>query len=293
MESLKLLGFLIVLFFIPLESALAVSVEVSGLPQTLNIEDETVVNVKVTGAQSDTSNYLRGAFYLPGTTSYFGYTFNHIGDWFNGSPSDPKKFLQIQINSQGEWEGELKVKPDSADSGFKGNGNYSFKVGRYTENGTAVSTWSNELGVSLTGSEPTPTWTPTLTNIPTPTKAPTPTKTPIPTKTPTPSKAPTNTPTPTPNTTSKLVSSAKIPTIKLEKAVAGTISASNVSLETESDVDTKEEKKSNADTLKKDDKEQIISSNHKMPIIAGVTFLCSACGILAYRKYKDKKALDI
>lgn len=163
----------------------AAIVEFSGTQSSFQKEQEAVIDVKISGAAANTLNYLRAAFYPDSTTSYFGYTFNHLSEWYNGaSPIDPKKFLQIQISGEGTWSGQLKIKPDISSTYFKGNGSYLLKVGRYTANGTSVTDWSASTEVTIIGVDPTPT--PTNTPAPQPTNAPT--------STPTPSKKPTPTP---------------------------------------------------------------------------------------------------
>lgn len=288
MRLLILILFLANFFFGVVKTSDAVTIEILNTPASIEKDNETSVDVKVSGAQVNTLNYLRGAFYIKNTTSYFGLTFNHESNWFNGSPSDPKKFLKIEIDSDGKWEGQLRIKPDISDSGFKGNGNYAFKVGRYTENGTAVSNWSNEVEINLVGNDPTPTITPTATKTPIPTKTPASTKTPVPTKSPTPAKAslpPTKTPTIT-----KSLNDMKDP-VKLASSV--TTQSSNLENQKSQQVLSEETEISPTGKIKEEAKEQILSSNNRMPIVAGVLFLCSACGILAYRKYKQEKEMEI
>lgn len=277
---------LIILFY-SAGHVFAVDIETSNFPPNINQEEETIFDVKISGAQSNTLNYLRGAF-KSGTSSYFGYTFNHNNEWFNGSPSDPKKFLQIQINADGGWEGQLRVKPDIADSAFKGNGIYSFKVGRYTENGSAVSTWSEDFSVELTGNEPTPTITPTPTKAPTPTKVPTPTKL----NTPTPTIKITASPTQQASPTYKIVNEKLTINKEVEK---NSSSSSETSTFVNKSVlgENIEENIAPTKPIKVDIKEQKNTSGDRMPIIAGVSFLCSACVILAYRKYKAAKEVDM
>lgn len=205
---ITLIAVFIFLFYSPIvELVFAVAVNVSNVPASVSEDQEFTVSVSVTGAASNTNNYLRGAFYSDtAPSSYFGYTFNHLGTWYNGTPSpiDPHQFLEIQIGSDGSWSGDVRVKPDTSSNYFGGSGNYYFKVGRYTTNGTSVSPWSNSNLLTINAPTPTQTPTPVPTNTPTPTLAvtatptKTPTPTPKPTNTPTPNKIPTPTKTPTP-----------------------------------------------------------------------------------------------
>ncbi|MFI5265698.1 MAG: hypothetical protein ACHQT7_03055, partial [Candidatus Levyibacteriota bacterium] len=151
-------------------NAFAATVEFSNAQGTFQKEQETAIDIRVSGAAANTSNYLRAAFYPDSTTSYFGYTFNHLNIWYNGaSPIDPKQFLQIQISPEGTWSGQMKIKPDISNPFFKGNGAYLLKVGRYTANGTSVTDWSPSTEVSIFGVDPTatPTFTPAPTSTPT------------------------------------------------------------------------------------------------------------------------------
>jgi hypothetical protein len=279
------------------KTVFAVTVEVNNAPTSLNDEQEFIVSVSVSGASSNTNNYLRGAFYSDTSpTSYFGYTFNHLNNWYNGSPSpiDPHQFLQIQIGSDGSWSGEVKVKPDISSSNFTGSGSYSFKIGRYTANGTSVSKWSqpNSLSINTTDSTATPVPTSVPTNTPTPTKTPTPTPTtkPSPTpKTPTPTKIPTPTP------------------IKLGPTVLPILIANDVQESTKEALPTSilgESTESAASNISPTDNPKIkisppekkttafeSSSGNlsKILIGIGVIFVIS-CGILAFRGYiKSRK----
>lgn len=186
MRKKVLLSFCFLSLFVVLFSPYIVSaatVEVSNPQSSFQKEQEAVIDVKISGAAANTANYIRVAFYPDSTTSYFGYTFNHLNEWYNGaSPIDPKKFLQIQISGEGTWSGQLKIKPDISSAYFKGNGSYLLKVGRYTANGTSVTDWSASTEVTIIGVDPTPT--PTNTPAPQPTN--TPTYTPTPSKNPTP-----------------------------------------------------------------------------------------------------------
>jgi hypothetical protein len=96
---------------------------------------------------SSTKFYLKGAFRKAGETNYFGYT--KIGEnWIKNGASFNDQ-LEIITNSSGQWSGEILVKPDPADSGYEGAGEYLFKVAKYSETGTNL-IWSNEIKINLT-----------------------------------------------------------------------------------------------------------------------------------------------
>lgn len=190
------------LFFHP--TIFAASVTVDSIPTSLNEEQEFTVMVNVSGAAANTTNYLRAAFYSETSpTSYFGYTFNHLEAWYNGTPSpiDPHQFLQIQIGPDGTWTGDLKSKADIAASSFKGSGNYYFKIGRYTASATSISDWSQSTPVSISSTAPSPTPTPSpspsTSQSSSSTKSPSPT--PKATTPPTPAKSPQPSPLKSPN----------------------------------------------------------------------------------------------
>ena len=270
------------------KTVFAVTVEVNNAPTSLNDEQEFIVSVSISGASSNTNNYLRGAFYSDTSpTSYFGYTFNHLNNWYNGSPSpiDPHQFLQIQIGSDGSWSGEVKVKPDISSSNFMGSGSYSFKIGRYTANGTSVSNWSQSNLLSINTTDPTATPVPTSvpTNTPTPTKTPTPTPTTKPTSTPkvpTPTKTPTLTPIKSEPTSTILIAN------DVEESTQEALPTSILGESTESAVNTV-----SPSPFAKGTKTLASSTNSlsKILIGIGVIFLIS-CGILAFRSYiKSRK----
>jgi len=170
-------------------------------------EDEMVVTASASGFTDGEAIYVKGAFYQSGSTNYFGYTKKGDGSWVkNGETTMSQQSVTI-----GSWDGTLSVKSDFSDSGFGGEGDYSFKVGfYYTTSGGNLSSvnWSeNTLTVTLNEPDPTPTPTPSMTPTPNPTSVPTntqqstatagPTVT-APTKTPTPKATATRSPTLTP-----------------------------------------------------------------------------------------------
>lgn len=165
-------------FFYP-SYAFAATIEISNLPSSIEKDQEFEIPVNLTGAAVNTINYLRAAFYHESsTTSYFGYTFNHEHNWYNGSPSpiDPHKFLQISINPEGSFSGMLRIRTDIESSHFNGEGAYFLKVGRYTANADTPSDWSNAVSLTIHAPSPTQSPTPTVkpTSIPAPTNTPKP-----------------------------------------------------------------------------------------------------------------------
>lgn len=159
---------------------------------TLFGDEEMLITASPSGFASDEAILIKGAFYQDGATNYFGYT--KSGDtWIKNS--DPTA-NQLSVNI-GSWDKTVHIKTDFSDSGYKGEGDYKFKIGfYYTTSGGNLSTinWSSNI-LTVTINEPDPT--PMVTPISTPTS--TPTLTPQPTSTKAPTPIPTKTATPTPN----------------------------------------------------------------------------------------------
>ena len=247
--------FLAILLFLRIifpQNIFAATVEFFNAPGAFDKEQEASIDIKISGAAANTSNYLRAAFYPDSTTSYFGYTFNHLNDWYNGiSPIDPKKFLQIQIGGEGTWSGKMKIKPDISSPYFKGNGSYLLKIGRYTANGSSVSDWSSSVEVSITGMNPTspPSQTPTSTNTPVPTKSPT-------------------------LTTTKIPTTTKVPSITPDE----TTEASSSILGLSDSRKPEEKKRTESKVL------GISESKFWFSFFGGGVIICVACGILLYQK---------
>jgi hypothetical protein len=177
----------------------AMSISISNLPESIDKDQETEVEVFFNCSGCGDS-YMRGVFY-PSGTNYFGFTQNNKGDWV-GTEADRSLYFTIAKSDlvDASWSGKLKIKPDPADSAYNGPGEYLFKLGRYTSSGDSSADWSNELAIKITG--PAPTATPTKTPDPTNTPTSVPTTAPTKTPTPTPKKTPTSTPTPTPTSSS-------------------------------------------------------------------------------------------
>ncbi|MFC1627174.1 hypothetical protein ACFL18_01290 [Patescibacteria group bacterium] len=130
------------------------SLTFDSLPTSVNEDDEFVVNVSLIDAPDNRVYYLRAALFEAGKTNYFGYTYNHLGQWHN-VPSEATKFLEITTNNEGSFSGQLRAKADLDSSYFKGEGEYQFKVGRYTTSGNFGS-WSDNIGALQINYSPPP-----------------------------------------------------------------------------------------------------------------------------------------
>lgn len=160
-----------------------------NLPASVDEDNPFEVKINLIDAPKETVYYFRGVLFEAGKTSYFGYTYNHLGQW-NNAPSEPTKFLEITTTPEGSWSGQLKIKADINSSYFKGEGEYEFKVGRYTAAGNFGS-WSDNTAAIKIIYTPPPSPSPTPSPSPSPSLSPSPSPslspTPIPSKSPSPS----------------------------------------------------------------------------------------------------------
>lgn len=156
----------------------AMSLSFNDSPTSVNEDDQFEVIVSLISAPKDTIYYLRGALFEAGKTSYFGYTYNHLNEWHN-SPSEATKFFEITTSPEGSWSGKLKAKADLDSSYFKGEGEYQFKIGRYTSSGNFGS-WSENIEVINILYTPPPSPSPSPSPNPSPTPTPSPSLIPSP-----------------------------------------------------------------------------------------------------------------
>jgi len=190
---------LVFLLFFPVPQVFATrSLSFTSDKSSLFGDEMITLNASCSGFTDGESIYIKGAFYEDGSTNYFGYT-KKGDEWIkNGESTANQRAVII-----GQWDGQLVVKSNFSDSGYKGEKEYKLKVGYYyTTSGGNLSgvNWSgNAVSVALNEPDPTPTNTPTHTPTSTPTAAPTSTSTssPSPTPKPTLTSSPKNTVTPT------------------------------------------------------------------------------------------------
>lgn len=271
---IALIAVLFYLFYFPFVDFVfaARSLTISVNKDSLFGDEEVILTASASGFTNGETIYIKGAFYQEGSTNYFGYTKN--GDnWIkNGDSTLNQKSIQI-----GQWDGSILAKSDFADSGYKGEGGYKFKIGFYylTSGGNLSSVnWSaNNLDINLNEPDPTPTNTPTPTQIPTPTSTPTSTPTPTPTRVPIPTLTPKLSVSPTSTETLSTE-------ILGESTESGGIA---LPMDTQS---------SNEDTLISN-KPNNTNSNwfRKILIFVGIVFIVS-CGILTFREIKKKKLMQ-
>lgn len=151
-------------------------------------------------------------------------------------------------------------------------------VGRMTDGSADWVVFSNPTKGSSNNGSPifqTPTPTPTVT--PTSTKTPTPTKTPKPAKESEVTKIPESVDSPSPQ---------NIPTTKIEATIASQTALLATSDINESTVlDTKDEKKESPDAAVMGASDSLFGG---VAVICGIVFLFLSCGILLFKRYKER-----
>lgn len=125
--------------------------QISTNTSTLTSDQTLQVSVTLISSSANSQYFLKGAYYKDGSINYFGQT-KVSGNWIDNNQSFDHQ-LPIQTDSNGNWSGTLEVKVNPQDSGFTGSGSYLFKVAKYTSAGSGPS-WSNQLSLSLSQSNP-------------------------------------------------------------------------------------------------------------------------------------------
>lgn len=191
--------FLAAFFFLILQTKdceAARSVNITTNKSSLFGDEDATITAILSGFTDGETIYIKGAFYQDGTTNYFAYTKNGDSWVKNGSSTTSQRQVKI-----GEWDGNLTIKSDFSDSGYKGEGDYKLKIGfYYTTSGGNLSSvnWSaNILDFNINEPDPTPT--------PTPSPSPSPTQTSSTAKSPSPSPISIKSPSPTPKPSPKVL----------------------------------------------------------------------------------------
>lgn len=144
--------------------------EITTEKTTLTSDESMILSLNFSGFDQGETIYIKGAFFIDGSTNYFG--FSQKGDsWIKNSETatlQPSILIDSGIKTLG-------VKNDPSDSGFHGEGEYKIKAGYYylTSGGNLSSVhWSeNSLPIHIVAPIPTSTPLPT----PSPTRTPSPT----------------------------------------------------------------------------------------------------------------------
>lgn len=128
--------------------------EVKDGPGEINSDQEFEATVILKIDKPNTKFYMKGAFRKGDNLNYFGETYSGSEWTKNGSSYSGQ--LKIETDSEGKWEGKIKVRPDTEDSGFSGTDSYNLKIGRYTDSGNGP-VWSNEISLKINEiAKPTP-----------------------------------------------------------------------------------------------------------------------------------------
>lgn len=146
---------------------------IQSIPSQITSSQSFNVIINIDHATVNTNYLLKGAFVKEESSNYFGKT-KVAGNWIENNLTCTSQ-VSITTDSSGNWTGSLEVITDPDDSGFTGNGDYLFKVGRYGSNCSNLS-WSNVANIYISDDRP-----PTETNS---TSQTTPSPTPIPTAVP-------------------------------------------------------------------------------------------------------------
>ncbi|MEK7450897.1 MAG: hypothetical protein AAB662_03115, partial [Patescibacteria group bacterium] len=165
--KIALIAFLLFLFcFSFVKPAFATAPSITAYPTgTISLDTSFTVTATMSGLSKNAVYRLRVALAQPGTTTYFGSTFDGT-NWHYGSINDGN-YTSATTDNNGAWGGDIQGKIDSDDPNFTaGAGIYDLKIGRYTQTGSTA-TWSNIVSVDIAIPPPTPT--PTDTPTPTPT----------------------------------------------------------------------------------------------------------------------------
>lgn len=255
---------------LPLEVFAARSLVISSSKTSIFGDEELTINASSSGFTDGETIYIKGSFYQEGSTNYFGLT-KKENEWIkNGDTTLNQRQLKV-----GEWDNNFVVKSDFTDSGYKGEGEYSFKAGFYyiTSGGNLSSVnWSNN-SLMITINEPDPTQIPTSP----------PTNTPIPVNTATPTLKPTITPiSPTPSPKAlmniSLTPQSKATSTPKENRETKEVLGENESLDSSSEPTPTDLTESSIST-----------ENNLAKIFIGLgIILIISCGILVFKTYKEK-----
>lgn len=274
----KLSVALLFLFFYP-SLAFAGAPQIIAYPQTtLSLDQSFILSATMSGLSKNAIYRMRVVFAQPGTSNYFGSTYNG-SSWYNGTPSpiNYANFLSLTTDGTGAWWGDVQGKIDSDDPNFTtGSGTYDVKLGRYTQTGSTA-TWSDPVSIAIVV-PPAPT------NTPMP--LPTPTSTPIP-PTPTPSASSgSSTPTPTRSTSSRSLT----PSPTLFPSLTNGISSFGAVLGTTSATSPPRENQPIRIAAEADHTTRNVALLPLIFILAGFCLLGS-CGILVFLETEKGKKL--
>lgn len=130
--------------------------EASEIPNSTSSNQSFTVKISMQNFESNTKFYLKGAFVKEGSSNYFGQTLVD-GSWVKNNSTFSSQ-IPITTNATGSWSGSISIKADQDDSGYQGDGNYIFKVARYSSTGGGPN-WSNSSNIALSSANDSATST--------------------------------------------------------------------------------------------------------------------------------------
>lgn len=133
------------------ENSINIKFEIKDLKSEINSDEEIDVVVLLERDKPNSRFHIKGAFRKDDSINYFGETFFE-NNWSKNNSAYSRQPV-IQTDNEGRWEGKIKVRADTEDSGFKEAGDYMFKVGKYTESGNGP-IWSNEVNIKINYIQP-------------------------------------------------------------------------------------------------------------------------------------------
>ncbi|MFH2085397.1 MAG: hypothetical protein ABII21_01250 [bacterium] len=167
------------------------------------VYDATVsgINIDVTGYLGSTSNYyLQGALRSTSGDYFFGETQNNKGDWIDYVSSPETEYIinnfYLTEPHNASWSNIIHLRFHVDDTNYKGPGEYTLELRRFTGSSKKSAGESDPLIINLSAPTPVPSPTPTPTPSPNPSPSLSPSPTPIPTPTPKPSLKPSPSPSP-------------------------------------------------------------------------------------------------
>lgn len=282
---LSILFLFLFVFLFPKSVHATISLSILGMEKK---DDYYIVNITASGLSSTSGCFVQGMFTAT-PSSYFGYTWSSKGEWLKYNSSPDQEYVKTNfVELKNDEPQNILVKSDSEASGYKGPGDYLFKIRRFIANGNSSSHYSNIVQLALTEPIPAEVITENQTETPTVSITNTPTSTPTPTKKPTPTPTPTKTPTPTPTPTStptKTPTPTPIPAPRSLGEVGSTISG--VLGESTNSASLSTQFFNEITVTPTTDKKISKPQNYKTPFFIGLFLAISSGSLLYFRFRKD------
>lgn len=140
---------------IPALTCLLFALTINSVSSTSINSANDILTIEASASGLSNTQYLQAAFTKEGEASnYFGFTKNLAGDWYKYKPSptsdDLTKYFYSFVPNSGTWSGQLQVKVDLDDSGYKGSGNYLLKLFKPTSSSKS----ENSIKIAVSISKP-------------------------------------------------------------------------------------------------------------------------------------------